>query len=173
MSESIVWAAGVVASPAAKWIGAEHDRAGPDQGRAGSRGARACRDFRGRRHRGAARGPFPAWRRPPSKWAAMSAELIRARVEGGAAAEPFVYRHAGDLATIGRKAAVVKLARHRAHRLHRLAVLERRAYLFPDRHPQPLRGRAHVAVELPHLPARRAADHGALGRSANFRHSTK
>ena len=38
-------------------------------------------------------------------------ELIRARVEGGAAPKPFVYRHAGDLTTIGRKSAVVKLSR--------------------------------------------------------------
>ncbi len=34
---------------------------------------------------------------------------IAARIEGAANTKPFRYRHAGDLATIGRKAAVVKL----------------------------------------------------------------
>ena len=35
--------------------------------------------------------------------------VIAARVTGPAAPGPFVYRHLGDLATIGRKSAVVKL----------------------------------------------------------------
>ena len=38
-------------------------------------------------------------------------KLIAARVGGRADPPPFVYRHYGDLATIGRKAAVVKLGR--------------------------------------------------------------
>jgi NADH dehydrogenase len=38
-------------------------------------------------------------------------KLIAARLAGRALPGPFVYRHAGDLATIGRKAAVVKLGR--------------------------------------------------------------
>ena len=36
----------------------------------------------------------------------MSREVIRARLEGRPAPAPFRYRHAGSLATIGRKAAV-------------------------------------------------------------------
>ena len=38
---TIIWAAGVVASPAARWLAAEHDRAGRVQGRARSLGAAA------------------------------------------------------------------------------------------------------------------------------------
>src|SRR6202030_1131711 len=37
--------------------------------------------------------------------------LIAARIAGGPAPEPFRYRHQGDLAAIGRRAAVVKLGR--------------------------------------------------------------
>ena len=39
----------------------------------------------------------------------MSPQVIAARVEGAEPPGPFVYHHAGDLATIGRKSAVVKL----------------------------------------------------------------
>ena len=46
-------------------------------------------------------------------WCSLSsgyaAEVIAARVSARAVPEPFRYRHQGDLATIGRKAAVVKL----------------------------------------------------------------
>src|SRR5262249_5417946 len=50
-------------------------------------------------------------------------------------------------------------ASDQAYRLHRLAVLGHRAHLLPDRPAQPVRCRDLVAVELPHLPARRTADH--------------
>jgi NADH dehydrogenase len=36
-------------------------------------------------------------------------KLIAARLAGAASPAPFAYRHAGDLATIGRRSAVVKL----------------------------------------------------------------
>ena len=38
-------------------------------------------------------------------------QLIAARIAGGPLPPPFLYRHTGDLATIGRQAAVVKLGR--------------------------------------------------------------
>ncbi len=46
----------------------------------------------------------------------------------------------------------------RTHRLSRLAVLGRSPHLFSDRIAQPFRGRGDLAVELSHVPARRAAD---------------
>ena len=109
-SESIVWAAGVVASPAAKWIAAEHDRAGrikvgPDLAVPGHAEIFAVGDT------AAPPTPVPGIAPAAKQMGRYVGELIRARVEGDAAPEPFVYRHAGDLATIGRKAAVVKLAR--------------------------------------------------------------
>jgi NADH dehydrogenase/putative oxidoreductase len=49
---------------------------------------------------------------PAAKQAgAHAAKLIRARVEGRTDPRPFVYRHLGSLATIGRKAAVVDFGR--------------------------------------------------------------
>ena len=41
----MIWAAGVVASPAAQWLDAEHDRAGRVIVRAGPLSARPARTF--------------------------------------------------------------------------------------------------------------------------------
>ena len=54
-------------------------------------------------------GSFPALRQRRSRWAATSGGRIAARLNGRPAPAPFVYHHVGDLATIGRKSAVVKL----------------------------------------------------------------
>ncbi|MDT3685215.1 MAG: NAD(P)/FAD-dependent oxidoreductase [Pseudorhodoplanes sp.] len=113
-ASTIVWAAGVVASPAAQWIGAEHDRAGrilvePDlsvPGRANifiAGDLAAVRDEAGH----AVPGIAPA----AKQMGRYAGRVIAARVAGRAEPKPFRYRHYGDLATIGRKAAVVKLGR--------------------------------------------------------------
>jgi NADH:ubiquinone reductase (H+-translocating) len=109
-SESIVWAAGVVASPAANWIGVEHDRAGrikvgADLSVPGHPEIFAVGDT--------ASPPMPVPGIAPvaKQMGRYVGRLIRARVEGRPAPAPFAYQHAGDLATIGRKAAVVKLRR--------------------------------------------------------------
>jgi NADH dehydrogenase len=109
-SESIVWAAGVVASPAAQWIEAERDRAGrikvgPDLSVPGHPEIFAVGDT------AAPVTPVPGIAPAAKQMGRYVGQLIRARVEGSSAPEPFVYRHAGDLATIGRKSAVVKLRR--------------------------------------------------------------
>ncbi len=109
-SESIVWAAGVVASPAAEWIGAEHDRVGrikvgPDLAVPGHPEIFAIGDT------AAPPAPVPGMAPAAKQMGRYVGELIRARVEGGLEPKPFVYRHAGDLTTIGRKSAVVKLSR--------------------------------------------------------------
>lgn len=113
-ASTIVWAAGVVASPASQWIGAEHDRAGrilvePDlsvPGRANifiAGDLAAVRDEAGH----AVPGIAPA----AKQMGRYAGRVIAARVTGRAEPRPFRYRHYGDLATIGRKAAVVKLGR--------------------------------------------------------------
>jgi NADH:ubiquinone reductase (H+-translocating) len=107
-SESIVWAAGVVASPAAEWIGAERDRAGrikvgPDLSLPGHPEIFAVGDT------AAPPAPVPGMAPAAKQMGRYVGQLIRARIEGGATPKPFVYRHAGDLATIGRKSAIVKL----------------------------------------------------------------
>jgi NADH dehydrogenase len=108
----VVWAAGVAASAAADWLGAERDRAG--RVKVGSDLTLAGRpeifvvgdtaavvDEEGRLVPGIA----PA----AKQMGHYAASVIAARATGKAAPGPFRYRHQGDLATIGRKAAVVKL----------------------------------------------------------------
>lgn len=109
---TIVWAAGVVASPAADWLGVERDRAGrvevgadlsvpgrPEIFVIGD--TAAVFDSAGK----AVPGIAPA----AKQMGRYVARVIAARVRERAAPKAFRYRHQGDLATIGRKAAVVNL----------------------------------------------------------------
>ena len=109
---TVVWAAGVVASPAATWIGAEHDRAGrikvaadlsvPGRPEIFAVGDTATvTDRHGR--------PVPGIAPAAKQMGRYVGEVIAARIKGEKAPPPFAYRHLGDLATIGRKSAVVKL----------------------------------------------------------------
>ena len=96
----------------------------------------------------------PASRRSPSSRAGTSPTSSS---DGRGA--PFRYRDYGNLATIGRSRAVDRIGPPPAQRFRRLADLVVRPRLVPDRLPQPARGHAQLAVELPHLPAQRAPDH--------------
>ena len=87
------------------------------------------------------------------------AKVIRARVRGRKAPGPFRYRDLGNLATIGRKAAVADFGRIRLSGFLAWLALGPRPHLLPDRLPQPARGRARLVLGLPHLPARRPPDH--------------
>ena len=111
-ADTIIWAAGVVASPAARWLDAERDRAGrvkvgvdlsvpshPDIFVVGD--TAAVTDQPG----------IPGTAPPAKQMGRYVGRLIAARVAGGPSPPPFRYRHLGDLATIGRHAAVVKLGR--------------------------------------------------------------
>ncbi|MFN0316402.1 MAG: FAD-dependent oxidoreductase [Burkholderiales bacterium] len=108
-SKTALWAAGVVASPAAKWLGAPADaagrlKAGPDLSVANHPNVYAIGDT----------ASSTAWNGQPVPGLAPAAKqagqyvarVIRARVLGRKPPPPFVYRHLGSLATIGRKAAV-------------------------------------------------------------------
>jgi NADH dehydrogenase len=109
-----IWAAGVVASPAARWLNVEADRAGrvrvnrdlsvpghPDIFVIGD--AAALNDDKGR--------PVPGIAPAAKQMGKYVAKLIAARIGGRPASPPFRYMHLGELATIGRRAAVVKLGR--------------------------------------------------------------
>ena len=109
---TVIWAAGVVASPAAAWIGAEHDRAGrikvnadlsvpgrPDIFAVGDTATVTEPDGR------LVPGIAPA----AKQMGHYVGKVIAARVEGRPAPGSFAYRHLGELAAIGRKSAVVKL----------------------------------------------------------------
>jgi NADH:ubiquinone reductase (H+-translocating) len=106
---AIIWAAGVMASPAAKWLAAEKDRAGRVRVAAdlsvpghknifviGDTALSLDRDNK----------PVPGIAPAAKQQGKYVSRLIRARLEGRAAPNPFRYRHLGNLATIGRRAAV-------------------------------------------------------------------
>ena len=109
---TVIWAAGVVASPAAEWIGAEPDRAGrikvnadltvpgrPEIFAIGDTASVVAGDGR----------PVPGIAPAAKQMGNYVAKVITARVQERPAPPPFAYHHLGDLATIGRKSAVVKL----------------------------------------------------------------
>ncbi len=109
-----IWAAGVIASPAATWVDAERDRNGrikvmPDLSVGGAPDIFAVGDtallLDQDKH------PVPGIAPAAKQMGRYVGQLIDARVRGRPEPPPFVYRHYGDLATIGRKAAVVKLGR--------------------------------------------------------------
>ena len=108
---AIIWAAGVMASPAAQWLSAEHDRAGrvvvrPDLSLEGFSGifvigdTASVKDASGR--------PVPGLASAAKQMGNYVGKLIAAHV-AGQSVQPFRYRHQGTLATIGRRAAVVEL----------------------------------------------------------------
>lgn len=118
MTSTVLWAAGVVASPAAKWLGVAADGAGrviveddlsladdPDIFVIGDTAASSA--WNGR--------PVPGLAPAAKQAGSHVARVIRARLSGAAAIAPFAYRHQGSLATIGRKAAVADFGRIRLH----------------------------------------------------------
>ena len=108
-ARTVLWAAGVVASPAARWLNAPADSAGrvlvaPDLSVPGRPEIFAIGDTAAVKDAGG--GWVPGLAPAAKQGGAHVADLIRARLEGAAATMPFRYRHLGSLATIGRKAAV-------------------------------------------------------------------
>jgi NADH dehydrogenase FAD-containing subunit len=106
---TVLWAAGVVASPAANWLGTEPDRAGriqvgPDLSVAGAADVFAIGDTA--LSLGWDGQPVPGLAPAAKQGGAYVAKVLRARLRGGAPPPPFRYRHQGSLATIGRKSAI-------------------------------------------------------------------
>ena len=109
-ARTVLWAAGVAASPAARWLNVAADRAGrievaddlsvpghPEIFAIGDTCASKSWD-----------GKFAPGIAPAAKqMGCYTAAVIRARVEGNPPLPPFRYRHQGSLATIGRNKAVV------------------------------------------------------------------
>ena len=115
-ARTVLWAAGVMASPAAQWLGLRADRAGrapvgPDLSAPGHPNVFVVGDTAASDAWGGAAVPGLA---PAAKQGgAYAARVIRARLDGRAAPPPFRYRHLGSLATIGREAAVAEFGRLR------------------------------------------------------------
>jgi NADH dehydrogenase len=106
---TVVWAAGVMASSAARWLGADKDGAGrvkvgpdlslpghPEIFVLGDTALALARDGR----------PLPGLAPVAKQQGAYVARLLGARLAGRPAPPPFRYRSYGTLATIGRRAAV-------------------------------------------------------------------
>ncbi|WP_188821091.1 NAD(P)/FAD-dependent oxidoreductase [Brucella endophytica] len=107
---TILWAAGVKASPAAKWLDAEADRAGrvkvepdltvpghPDIFVIGDTASVTTPDG----------SPVPGIAPAAKQQGAHAARTIRARLAGKPEPGVFRYKHSGSLATIGKRAAVI------------------------------------------------------------------
>jgi len=108
-SSCIVWGAGVAASPAAKWLDAERDRVGrvmvgPDLTLPGHPEVFVIGDTA--HALGADGKPLPGVAPVAKQQGYYVAKTIRAKLAGSSAPKPFRYRNLGNLATIGRKAAV-------------------------------------------------------------------
>jgi NADH dehydrogenase len=109
-TRTIIWAAGVMASPAALWLGAEADRAGrvkvqPDLSIPGHPNVfvigdtAATNDVEGR--------PLPGLASVAKQQGQYLAALLKARA-AGRDLSPFRYRNFGSVATIGRKRAILQ-----------------------------------------------------------------
>ncbi|MGQ0677289.1 MAG: FAD-dependent oxidoreductase [Rhodospirillales bacterium] len=106
---TVLWAAGVIASPAAKWIGAKADRAGRvevagDLSVPGALNVFAVGDTAFALD--GSGNPLPGLAPAAKQAGAHAAKVIHARIAGGKTPGPFRYRHMGSMATIGRKSAI-------------------------------------------------------------------
>jgi NADH dehydrogenase len=110
---SVIWAAGVMASSAAQWLSAEHDRGGrvvvgSDLSLPGRNDIFVIGDTAAVKDAGGQ--PIPGLAAAAKQMGRYVGKLIAARI-AGRSLPPFRYRDLGSLATIGRRAAVVELGR--------------------------------------------------------------
>jgi NADH dehydrogenase len=115
-AHTIIWAAGVVASPAAKWLDAEKDPAGrvlvgADLTLPGHPDIFVIGDTA--LAKGVGGKPLPGIAPVAKQQGAYAARVIGARVQGKPAPKPFRYRHLGTMATIGRRSAVADFGKLR------------------------------------------------------------
>jgi len=109
-AETIIWAAGVLASPAAKWLGVEADRAGrvkvnldlsvpghPNIFASGDTVTVAAPNGK----------PVPGIGDAAKQGGRHAARVVKARLRGDDRELPFHYNHLGDIATIGRSRALI------------------------------------------------------------------
>ena len=115
-ARTIIWAAGVQASPAAHWLGAAADRAGrvtvgPDLTVAGHPEIFAIGDTAAVIAAGGK--PVPGVAPAAKQQGRYVARYIRERLKGRNPTSPFIYHHQGNLATIGRSLAVADMGKIR------------------------------------------------------------
>jgi NADH dehydrogenase len=113
-TQTVVWAAGVMASPAGGWLGVPTDHAGrvavePDLSVAGHPEIFVVGDTASVIGRDGK--PLPGVAPVAKQQGQYVASLLIARAEQRGASPPFRYRDFGSLATIGRKLAILQLGR--------------------------------------------------------------
>ena len=109
---TIIWAAGVVASPVAAWMQVASDKAGrvvvePDLSVSGLPNVFVIGDAAA--VRSASNQIVPGLAAAAKQMGRYVGNVIAARAQGKPSPDPFRYRHQGDLATIGWRTAVVNL----------------------------------------------------------------
>ena len=166
-AHTVIWAAGVAASPLARTLGVPLDRAGrvmvePELTIPGHDDVYVIGDLAHVEHDGAlVPGVAPAAMQ--EGWHAASNIMRTLR---GQPRLPFRYVDKGMLATIGRGAAVAKIGPIKAIGPLRLAALAVRPHPLPDRISQPSPGHDPVGVVVRHVRPRRPADHRAAQGAA-------
>ena len=108
---TVIWAAGVKASPAASWLGADADTTGrikikPDLTVPGLDGVFVIGDTGYHDQDGH---PLPGVAQVAIQQGKFAAEYIKAKIEGRPFERTFHYRDLGNLATIGRSSAIAQL----------------------------------------------------------------
>jgi NADH dehydrogenase len=113
---TVIWAAGVAASPVGQWLDEETDNAGrmivrPDLSISSDPDIFVIGDAA--LVRDAAGTPVPGIAPAAKQQGRFVADVIAKRIAGKPAARTFHYRHAGHLATIGRRSAVIEFSRYK------------------------------------------------------------
>lgn len=117
-ARTIIWGAGVMASPAGRWLGVPTDRAGrvfvgPDLSVQGLSDIFVIGDAA--HALGSDGKPLPGVAPVAKQQGRYVADVIRARVALRKMPSPFRYRDSGSLATIGRKRAVAQIGKVKLH----------------------------------------------------------
>jgi NADH dehydrogenase len=112
-AHTVIWAAGIAASPAGTWLGADTDRAGrvlvgPDLTLPGHENIFVIGDTASALSHGQ---PVPGIAPAAIQEGAFAAAMIRSRLSGTQAPRSFVYFDKGTLATVGRAFAVAQIRR--------------------------------------------------------------
>ena len=160
---TVLWAAGVVASPASAWLGAEADRAGrvkvgPDLSVPGFPDIFAIGDtalslaWDGQ--------PIPGLAPAAKQGGAYVASVLRARLSGRKPPPPFRYQHQGQPGHDRPQERGCGFWMGEGHRRDGMVALGRRARLLPGRRAQSAFGHARLDLVLLHVRRRSSTDHG-------------
>ena len=173
-ARTVIWAAGVQASNAARWLDAPADRAGrvivePDLTVPGLPDVFVDRRHGARRVAGQAGAGDRAGREAAGRLRGAGDPGAPRRQAGAAAVRLPPFRQPRDR---GPKCCGDRFRPGQADGVARLVDLGHRAHLLPDRHPQPHRGGDELALVLRQRPAQRPADHpeGDAARGGVGRH---